>query len=191
MSPFEFFFSFYGLLLSLSVAVVLVGFVKALKLRGWAGLGLLTPLLGLFILFDIASFWAWAWTSFRDATFSYGLLIFGMAVALTYFAAASFVWPEEEETWDSLERHYEKRKRFVFGGVILSNTIMYVWSSVLPGHVLQPQYILVNAFYLFLVGTLLIAAFVRNRWVNAICLLANIALYVWNAAITVRLPTPA
>ncbi|HYE42800.1 MAG TPA: hypothetical protein VEA15_05345 [Caulobacteraceae bacterium] len=191
MSPFEFFFSFYGLLLSLSVAVVLVGFVKALKLRGWSGLGYLTPLLALFILFDISTFWAWAWTSFRDVPFSYGLLVLGMVIALTYFAAASFVFPEDDETWASLDLHYEARKRFVFGGVILSNVIMYLWSGILPGHFLTPEFMMPNFYFSFLVITLAVLAFVQNRRVNAAVLAANISLYLWSAAASFRPPTPA
>lgn len=191
MSPFEFFFSFYGLLLSLSVAVVLVGFVKALKLRGWSGLGYLTPLLALFILFDISTFWAWAWTSFRDVPFSYGLLVLGMVIALTYFAAASFVFPEDDERWESLQDHYEARKRFVFGGVILSNTIMYLWSGILPGHFLTPAFMMPNVYFAFLVVSLLALAFVRNRKVNAIVLAANISLYIWSAAASFQLPAPS
>src|SRR5688572_30005008 len=120
MSPFEFFFSFYGLLLALSVAVVASGAVKALKSRPLRQMGWLTPLLAVFVLTDIASFWSWAWDSMRSMPFSYGLLLIGMVIALIYFFAASFVFPEDGEKWETLDDHYDARKRIVLIGVMVS-----------------------------------------------------------------------
>ena len=65
MSPFEFYFSFYGLLLGLSVAQVAGGIGHAVVIRRDSRLGWLTPLLSLFVLLDVASFWVWAWGSRR------------------------------------------------------------------------------------------------------------------------------
>lgn len=192
MSPFEFFFSFYGLLLALSVAVVAAGLVKAVKMRGARGLGLLTPLLAAFILFDIASFWAWAWSGLQAAPFSYGLLVLGMVIALTYFFAASFVFPEDgEDRWASLDDHYGARKRFVFLGVIASNTLSYA-ASLLITHAdpLSETYALTNFYYLALVISLGVCILVKNRWVNALLLVFNIALYLQAAVGSFRLPPP-
>lgn len=191
MSPFEFFFSFYGLLLALSVAVVAAGLVKAVKLRGVRKLGLLTPLLAVFILFDIASFWAWAWSGLQVAPFSYGLLVLGMVIALTYFFAASFVFPEDNETWDSLDAHYQARKRWVFVGVIGSNTISYAAAlAISHADPLSAGYGLTNFYYLALVGGLLVCILVKNRWVNALLLAFNVALYIQAAVLSFRLPPP-
>lgn len=191
MSPFEFFFSFYGLLLALSVAVVAAGLVKAVKLQGVRSIGLMTPLLALFILFDISSFWAWAWDGLRAAPFSYGLMILGMVIALIYFFAASFVFPEDNEAWESLDQHYEARKRFVFTGVIASNTISYL-SALAISHAnpFTAQYLLANFYFLALVFSLLVCIFVKNRWVNGLLLAFNIALYLQAALTTFRLPPP-
>ena len=191
MSPFEFFFSFYGLLLALSVAVVAAGLVKSVKLHGARGLGLLTPLLALFILFDIASFWAWAWTGLQAAPFSYGLLVLGMVIALIYFFAASFVFPEDNEAWPSLDAHYQARKRWVFLGVIASNVISY-GAALAISHAdpFSETYALTNFYFLALVISLGICIVLKNRWVNALLLLFNIALYLQAAIQTFRLPPP-
>lgn len=191
MSPFEFFFSFYGLLLALSVAVIAAGLVKALKLHGARAIGWLTPLLALFILFDIASFWAWAWTGLRDAPFSYGLMILGMVIALIYFFAASFVFPEDSETWTSLDEHYERRKRFVYLGVIASNAISYVATlGINRADPFSAVYMTTNFYFVALVATLLVNCFTRNRWVNGAMLLINIGLYVYVALLSFKLPHP-
>ena len=191
MSPFEFFFSFYGLLLALSVAVVAAGLVKAVKLRGTRGLGFLTPLLAAFILFDIASFWAWAWTGLQAAPFGYGLLVLGMVIALIYFFAASFVFPEDNEDWPTLDAHYQARKRWVFIGVIASNTISYVASlAIVHADPLSAKYLLTNFYFVALVGSLIVGCLVKNRSVNALLLVFNVALYVQAAVLSFRLPPP-
>ena len=59
MTGFELYFSFFGLLLGLSVAQVANGIGHAVVARKTITLGVLTPLLAVFVLLDIASFWVW------------------------------------------------------------------------------------------------------------------------------------
>ncbi|WP_167309524.1 hypothetical protein [Brevundimonas naejangsanensis] len=56
LNAFEFFFSFYGLVLGLSVAVTATGLATAIQHRKKIQIGWLTPLLALFVCLDIASF---------------------------------------------------------------------------------------------------------------------------------------
>ena len=111
MSAFEFFFSFYGLLLGLSVAAIAVGVATAIQHRKRIRIGRLTPLLGLFVILDIATFWDAAWVNFRHLPFSYGLLVAGLAVALIYFMAASLVFPHEIEEGMNLDDHFWDNKK--------------------------------------------------------------------------------
>jgi len=92
VSAFEFFFSFYGLLLGLSVAAIATGLALAIQNRRTVRIGVLTPMLAVFVALDVASFWDLTWNVFRDAPFSYGLLVMGLVVALVYFIAASLVF---------------------------------------------------------------------------------------------------
>jgi hypothetical protein len=57
MDEFEFFFSFYGLLLSFSVALVVAGLTNVLGLRRRLRLSPLPVLLGIFLLQDMATLW--------------------------------------------------------------------------------------------------------------------------------------
>ncbi len=57
MSAFEFFFSFYGLVLGLSVAVIATGVARAFKHRKTVRVGWKTPMLAAFVALDIATFW--------------------------------------------------------------------------------------------------------------------------------------
>ena len=106
MSAFEFFFSFYGLLLGLSLAVIATGAATAIQHRHKIRIGRLTPLLAVFVALDVASFWDFAWTTFRDVPFSYGLLVASLAVAVVYFIAASLVFPHQIEDGMSLDDHF-------------------------------------------------------------------------------------
>ncbi|WP_092312379.1 hypothetical protein [Brevundimonas viscosa] len=106
MSAFEFFFSFYGLLLGLSVAVIATGVATAIQHRRKIRIGYLTPMLALFVGLDIASFWDSAWTNFRHLPLSYGLLVAGLGIALVYFIAASLIFPHDFADGQSLDDHF-------------------------------------------------------------------------------------
>jgi hypothetical protein len=123
MSDFEFYFSYYGLLLGLSVAAVIGGLARALNERAGARIGALTPLLALFVLLDISSFWLTAWDTRDTLEASWRVLFSGLAVAGTYFLAASMVFPNRDDDWPSLDDHYWARKRWVVGGVLAINLI--------------------------------------------------------------------
>ena len=80
MSGFEFFFSFFGLILGLSVVEVITGFGKVLRRRDRIRLGWVTPLLAVFVLLDVASFWSISWIRMQGVEPSYLLLLIGLMV---------------------------------------------------------------------------------------------------------------
>lgn len=121
MSAFEFFFSFYGLLLGLSVAVIATGLATAIQHRRKIRIGWLTPLLALFVGLDVASFWDSAWLNFRHLPFSYGLLVAGLAITLVYFIAASLVFPHDLDDGQSLDDHFWANKKVVLLLTIVAN----------------------------------------------------------------------
>lgn len=124
MDPFEFFFSFYGLLLGFSVAELVGGFARLLHERRTVRFGYLTPLLALFVAIDIASFWNQAWVIFRPAPYNYALLIMGLAVASTFYVAATQVFPRELKPGEDLDDHFWTRKRLVLLSVMGANLLI-------------------------------------------------------------------
>lgn len=124
MGAFEFFFSFYGLLLGFSVAELVGGFARLIHERKAVRFGLLTPLLGLFVAIDIASYWVQAWLALRNAPFNYALLIIGLLVASIFYVAATLVFPREPKEWPNLDAHFWTHRRWVLLSVVLANTIM-------------------------------------------------------------------
>ncbi|GAA0653187.1 hypothetical protein [Brevundimonas lenta] len=128
MSAFEFFFSFYGLLLGLSVAELVGGFARVLHERQRVRFGWLTPLLAIFVAMDVATFWSQAWTIFQGAPFNLSLLFVGLVVAATFYVAASVTFPRVTAEGVSdridLDQHFWSHRRLVFTCVLVANLIV-------------------------------------------------------------------
>jgi hypothetical protein len=182
MSAFEFYFSFYGLLLGLCVAQIANGIGHAVVVRRESRFGWLTPLLAAFVLFDIASFWLNAWVA-RDAIRVSQLWVYsGLFVALCYYVSAVMLFPVRETAWENLDEHYWLNKRWVASGVGVANAITFgyaVASGALQGWTLQ-HFLLVLLMYWAPLG-LLIAS--KSKWVDALCLALLIGTYVYGTSV--------
>jgi len=124
MSDFEYFFSFYGLLLGLTVAEVAIGFANAIDAHQHRPVGRLTPFLAVFVLLDITSFWVFTWSA-RDLISINWLTFSGaLVISLSYFLSGALVFPRRPEDWVSLDEHFWARHKFVFAGIILANVVL-------------------------------------------------------------------
>ena len=193
MSAFEFFFSFYGLLLGLSVAVIATGLATAIQHRKKIRIGWLTPLLALFVGLDIASFWDFAWTIFRDIPFSYGLLVVGLIIALIYFVAASLVFPHAIEDGLSLDDHFWANKKLVLLLTTVANIVaLAVMIPVIMarpgGVVLLANYAVTVSLY---IGLVVPAAFARKQRLFAWLIGIHIAVYLLLAGLSAANPNAA
>lgn len=190
MSAFEFFFSFYGLVLGLSVAVIATGVARAFKHRKTVPVGWKTPLLAVFVALDIATFWDAAWMNFSSAPYSYGLLIAGLVVATIYFVATSLVFPEPDDAAQDLDAHFWANKRAIMLLLVLANLLMMsgsIWMSLSKTHgaLIAGGYAFNMAIYLILV---LPAALTRQAWVFALAMGLHIALYLILAVVSIINP---
>lgn len=132
MDSFEFAFSLFGLLLGFSLVEVIAGLGRAMEIgvrpRGVADaaptrIGWLSPLLGLFVIFNLVSFWTGAW-SVRDAiSVHYLALLLGLAVTGGYYLAAMLVFPREIQDWADLDDHYFQVKRWVVAVIAACNAL--------------------------------------------------------------------
>ncbi|MDQ8027432.1 MAG: hypothetical protein REJ23_01805 [Brevundimonas sp.] len=190
MSAFEFFFSFYGLVLGLSVAVLATGAARAFKHRKTVRVGWKTPLLAVFAAFDIATFWDAAWTNLGKAPYSYGMLLAGLVVAIVYFIAANLIFPEPEDQAASLDAHFEANKKPVLLLLTLANLLMLALClSVLVG---TPTFTIMAIGYGFNLALYLVlmlpAALSKRAWVFATTVGLHIAIYVVLAILSVTMP---
>lgn len=183
MTAFDFSFSFYGIILGLSVAAMAIGAARAFKHRRTVPVGWKTPLLATFAALDIATFWDAAWTNFRHLPFSYGLLVAGLLVAGVYFVAANLIFPEPEEKIESLDAHFWANRRAVLLLLVVANVLMVIatfWANQTRGGGggIMAIYAFTLALYLVLV---LPAAFSKRSWVIGGALGLHILIYLWIA----------
>lgn len=123
MTVFEFVFSLYSLLFGLALAQVFGGFGDTLQERHKLHVGWLTPLLGLFVILDLTSFWEIGW-QMRDITRPYFLfLIVCVLMAGIYYLAARLVFPRNYVEWPDFDVYYFRHKQWVFGGILLCNLV--------------------------------------------------------------------
>lgn len=188
MSAFEFFFSFYGLLLGLSVAELVGGFARVLHRRRAVRFGWLTPLLAVFVAVDIVTFWNQAWVLFRFAPFNMALLVVGLAVAAVFYVAASVTFPgrDTDETSTNLDDHFWAHRRTVFLCVLIANLIIiavFFANAGLRGEMVRSM--LSPVFWIGLVlfiGGTAVAAFVRSRRIVVAALIVLVAYHGFNVA---------
>lgn len=186
MAPFSIFFSLYGLLLGLSVAVVVAGFARLIKARPRIWPGWPITLLGIFIMLDITSFWNGAWRAREWMVPEYGHLFLGMVVISIYYLAASMVFPDKAETAADFDSHYLENRRPILLAVGFCNLAVFGWQDVLAIHELPlAWWISVPTYYVLLV----IAAFTRSRALGIACVSGLIAIYLAHAAISLMWPS--
>lgn len=189
MSQFEFVFSLFGLLLGFSLVEVLSGLVRTLKLRGGAAragqaqvrVGWLTPLLGLFVLVDLTSFWSIAWQTRETIPANFATMLLGLAVTGLYYFSASMVFPDTPEDWPDFDDWAARHKRQVMGGILACNLIATI--AVLLPH---PEAWVVSTMItnIVLLGMMTVAAFARPRWLTGAMLAGMLGFYFWFAWVT-------
>lgn len=185
MSEFEFVFVLYSLILGLSLVELLTGIGRTLEFKlarnaddKAFAIGWLTPLLALFVILDLLSFWVLAWRV-RDAVTASTGTVFGVLVfSSAYFLASRLVFPSEPEKFTDLDTHYFRVRRVVFGMLISMIAVQYIFLLGVPdfvARILSPLNIGMTA---LLIGLMLAAAFIRNRKASIVVLALLIGRYV-------------
>lgn len=143
MDKFDFAFTLIGLVLGLSLVEVIGGLAKAYKARSAVKIGWLTPMLGLWVILHVTSYWGVFWL-IKDLlpglwqTLGAGVLITG-----GYYLAASMVFPDEPEKLDNLDEHYWRHKRQVIGITFVCTVAFQVFGLAL-GRIWSPTAAVLN-----------------------------------------------
>lgn len=178
MNAFDFVFSLFGLLLGLSLAELLTGLSRTLKLRKKIRVGWLTPLLGIFVTMDLTSFWAGAWDMRGSIRVSYALLLAGVVTTGLYYLAASLVFPGKPEEWPDFDAYYLRHRRQVLGAVWLCNGIAFVGPMLLGTGALSvswDSWAILTGIYTACVAI----AMIRNdQWSNTGALIILLGVYL-------------
>jgi formate/nitrite transporter FocA (FNT family) len=175
MSSFEFVFSLFGLLLGLSLAEVLSGFVRAVTARDQTRLGWLTPMLGTVVMLDLTTFWSVAWLVRERVPPSLLALVIGLIVSGIYFFAASLIFPRGPEVHADLDDHYMAHRREVLLAIIVSNIVVNVALYALLRLPMTVDSFIGNAFMI----PMAVAIGSRDKRINVAALLVCLLIYTF------------
>ena len=193
MSAFELVFALFGLLLGLAIAEVLGGFSRAVKLRRsqrrQVRIGWLTPLLGLFVILDLTSFWVLAFGARDQLQANYLTLVAVLAIVGVYYIAASLIFPDDPEEWPDFDEHYDRQNRLVIVGLLTANMASAISLTVLEEFVPTPpasmpsdaDVIVDGVAGLAILVLLIVLIYVKGRRTNAAILAVLSALLVASA----------
>lgn len=188
MTEFEFIFALYALLLGLSLVSLLSGLGNALE-REFADsqvddageifrIGWLTPLLAVFVVLDLLSFWTFAWTV-RDLVAVNAPTLLGVVTfASAYFLAARLVFPGDPRRFVDLDVHYFRVHRTIYVILIALVGVQWLYLTTIPAlreAMLSPVSIGATV---VLVGLMVTAMVVRRTGIHTAILILLIARYL-------------
>jgi hypothetical protein len=159
MSDFDLLFALLSLLLGLSIAELLQGFARVLRLKARqraaakgalriddAGpetfgapppvrVGWLVPLLGAYVLLDQLSFFTAAF-AFRDGLSANLFTLMAITVVVGgYYLIATLVFPDEPGDWPDFDRYYDEHNRLILGFALFAQASQLVLNfAVRPAH---------------------------------------------------------
>lgn len=181
MTQFEFIFVLYALILGLSLVELLSGLGRSLELefaRDAEGrdssfkIGWLTPLMAVFVMLDLMSFWMFAWAVQNFIAVSPLTLLGVMAFASAYYLAARLVWPTDPEQFRDLDTHYFRVSRTIFVILIALVAVQWIFLATIPEireSLLNVQSVGLTVFF---VAMMVAALFARSQRMQAVLLVA-------------------
>lgn len=123
MSNFELFMAFFGLLLGLAVAELMSGFANLARAKERPKIGLITPVLGLFIFLSIMVSLLDAFRKLQDVPVSLAGFALPTLIGIAHFVAAIAAVPREPASWESLDNYFFQR-RVWSAGMLLAATVL-------------------------------------------------------------------
>jgi hypothetical protein len=193
MDAFNFAFSLFAIILGLSLAKVLEGFARALKRRRVVHLGWLTPLLAVFVMLDLTSFWESGWATRKFLTPQYGMLLIGLVMCGLYYIAASIIFPgefgegREAMHGDDFDEHYIEHRRQVLGAILICDLMQIAPIAIIRFADVPTRFWFENALQF---SALLTGIASRSKRINITVLAALIALYAYTAVMSFIQPPP-
>ncbi len=118
MQGFDLVFAMFGLVLGLAVTEVLAGFARVIKMRRKAHVGWLTPLLGLFVLIDMTTFWNQVYAHREHLHANLATLLVVLAFVGSYYLISTLIFPDDPDEWPDFDDWYDRHNRQVLGGVL-------------------------------------------------------------------------
>lgn len=122
----------FALLLGFSIAEVLAGFARTLRLKlgltpvaaeatrvGW-----LVPLLGLLVVMDQMSFWLAFYVVQDWVPFDFLAMLCVLFLVGGFYVVSTLVFPAHPEKWPEFDAYYLRVKSAVVGGLVAVNLVL-------------------------------------------------------------------
>lgn len=168
MSVFEHSFTLIGLILGLALTHVLSELVRIIRTQGIKSIGLLTPMLAVFVILDVTTFWGILWEMRDELPGVWPVLGIGIILCSLYYIGATYVFPDTNEEWSSLDGYYMKNRRVVLGIMLACFLILAMINGINAGIFLSDP--IAKAYVVMLCLTLI----AKWRWANVVGLTALI-----------------
>jgi hypothetical protein len=182
MDAFSYLIVFYSLILGLALAELLGGFALMVRAHALRKLEAQTALMALLILICIVTEWVDAWNTMKSVSINLAGLGAPVLLAISYYLAASVVFPHREADHERLADYYQDRRPFIAGALVaadLLDNITYLHTYLENFRHRPAIFWLWNLPYNLAIALSLIALlFVRSRRANIILLTALILLLI-------------
>lgn len=124
VTKFEFFMTFYSLLLGLGVAELMLGFANILRAKVRPQLGLLTPLLGVAIFLQAMATFLDAWLKLQDVALNFRGLAIPTLIGICFFVLGTIATPRDLEDWPNLDDYFYRTRRWTIGLLLAVNILI-------------------------------------------------------------------
>lgn len=109
---------FYGLLLGIGLAELLLSFGRLIRARTRPTIGLLTPTLGLLVFLQIIASLIDAWLRLQHLRIDLIDMAIPILIGIAYFLAAVTVVPDDHNEWQSLDDYFFAKRIWTLGPVL-------------------------------------------------------------------------
>lgn len=189
MSPFEFFMGFYGLLLGIGLAELLLSFGRLIRARTRPKIGLLTPTLGLLVFLQIITSLIDAWLRLQHLRIDLFDMAIPIFIGIAYFLVAVTVVPDDHTEWQSLDDYFFARRYWTLGPILVVFLLTLCLEIPSTMHMIESanwpsltRYITLNTVALL---AILISLLAKSRRVVLVAMLGQIAMlsYIYSAVV--------
>ena len=127
MSPFDFLAIVIAIPMGLALVEIAQGISTTLRRRHELQVGVLTPLLSVYLLLIISSAWLSLWDAQGVLTVERSTLFFGLLLSVVFYIAASFAVPDSPKEGASLDEWFLANRKFSLGGTFLLVTLVEIY----------------------------------------------------------------
>lgn len=126
MSPFDFLAIVIAIPMGLALVEIAQGISTTLRRRKEIRVGLLTPLLSVYLLLIITNAWLTLWEAQGILSVDRATLFFGLLLSVIFYIAASFAVPDSPKDGSDLDDWFLANRKFSLGGTFLLVTLVEI-----------------------------------------------------------------